>query len=213
MAYQHFDNAVVLDKVMQQAGEDPEQADFRDILMRLRDGRVTLADWGHLMSQNITRVQDMSLFSNALHLRPTQESVMDHNVAQHRAGGEPIATINAVHSGPGASTAPADDAGGLEKALCLARSARVMLTSNLWIEVGLVNGSMGTVHAICYQSGGPPHHPLSVMVLFDSYSGPTFHDGSVPVTPIRRTWSSSRGQCSRLQLPLKLAWAVTIHKS
>ena len=51
------------------------------------------------------------------------------------------------------------------------------------------------------------------MVHFDSYSGPTFPDGTVPITPIRRSWSSSGGHCSRLQLPLKLAWAVTIHKS
>ena len=51
------------------------------------------------------------------------------------------------------------------------------------------------------------------MVRFDHYSGPTLHDGTVPITPLRRTWSNSGVQCSRLQLPLKLAWAVTIHKS
>ena len=88
-----------------------------------------------------------------------------------------------------------------------------MLTSNLWVDVGLVNGAMGTVQAICYQTGGPPDLPTAVMIHFDNYSCPTYHDGTVPITPIRRTWSSSGVQCSRLQLPLKLAWAVTIHKS
>ena len=88
-----------------------------------------------------------------------------------------------------------------------------MLTSNLWVDVGLVNGAMGTVRAICYRTGGPPDLPIAVMVQFDRYSGPTFPDGTVPITPLRRCWSSSGGQCSRLQLPLKLAWAVTIHKS
>ena len=49
------------------------------------------------------------------------------------------------------------------------------------------------------------------MVRFDNYTGPTLADQTVPI--IRRTWSTSGSNCSRLQIPLKLAWAVTIHKS
>ena len=46
-----------------------------------------------------------------------------------------------------------------------------MLTSNLWVEVGLVNGAMGTVKAICYKVGqAPPHLPIAVMVQFDCCS-------------------------------------------
>ena len=198
---------------MRQAGSDPEQVKFRDILLRLRDAEVTLANWNHLMTRTPTKVQNVSPFSNALHLIPTVEAVVEYNVAQLQTSGQSIATIKAVHTGPNAAKAPADDAGGLEAVVCLAKSARVMLTSNLWVDVGLVNGAMGTVEAICYRTGGPPDLPIAVMVRFDSYSGPTFPDGTVPITPLRRCWSSSGSQCSRLQLPLKLAWAVTIHKS
>lgn len=89
-----------------------------------------------------------------------------------------------------------------------------MLISNLWIEVGLVNGAMDTIEAICYRTGGPHDLPLAVMVKLDNYSGPTFQNTeTVPIIPIRRTWFKSGAQCSRLQLPLKLSWAVTIHKS
>uniref|UniRef100_A0A1X7TEW2 ATP-dependent DNA helicase n=1 Tax=Amphimedon queenslandica TaxID=400682 RepID=A0A1X7TEW2_AMPQE len=88
-----------------------------------------------------------------------------------------------------------------------------MQTSNLWVEVGLDNGAMGTVEAICYKETTPPHLPVAVMVQFDHYTGPTVHEGTVPITPVCRNWCSSRKQCSHLQLPLKLAWAVTIHKS
>ncbi len=84
-----------------------------------------------------------------------------------------------------------------------------MLHRNLWVDVGLVNGAMGTIAAKYYRSGGSLDPPVAVMVLLDQYSGPTFHDGTVPIT---RTWSAAEAACSCLQLPLKLAWAVTIHK-
>ena len=89
-----------------------------------------------------------------------------------------------------------------------------MLTANLWIEVGLANSAMGTVVAICYRGGqAPPNLPVSVMVRFGSYRGPTLPDATVPISPICHTWFTSSAQCSRLQLPLKLAWAVIIHKA
>ena len=52
---------------------------------------------------------------------------------------------------PGASKATSDDAGGLEPVICIPHGARVMLSANLWVEVGLVNGALGTVEAICYE--------------------------------------------------------------
>ena len=213
-AYQLFDRAIVLDQVMRQSGEDPNQVLFRNILLRMRDGQVTEEDWQHLLKQTPAQVQDLEQFRNALHLYPTVEAVAEHNVTKLHSTGQPIATVKATHTGPNASKASPDDAAGLDPVVCIAHGARVMLTSNLWSEFGLVNGAMGTVIAICYKSGqAPPNLPVSVMVQFDCYRGPTLHDGTVPIAPIRHTWSALSAQCSRLQLPLKLAWAVTIHKA
>ena len=213
-SYQSFQHAVVLDQIMRQSGQDPSQALFRDILLHLRDGEVTEDDWTHLMSRTPAHITDTSEFTNALQLFPTIEAVVEHNVTKLHDCGQRVATIKAVHSGPNTAKASSDDASGLEPVVCLAKGARVMLSSNLWVDMGLVNGAMGTVQALCYKQGqAPPSLPVAVTVLFDHYSGPTLSDGTVPITPLRRSWSLSGGSCSRLQLPLKLAWAVTIHKS
>ena len=194
-AYSQFETAFTLTQVIRQSGQDPDQTRFRDILMRLRNGDTTMEDWNHLMEQTPTRVQDQSPYVNALRLFPTVEAVVDHNVAMLRECGHPIATIKAVHTRANAAKAPPDDAGGLEPVVMLARSARVMLTSNLWVEVGLVNGAMGTLEAIYYKETTPAHLPVAVMVRFDHYIGPTMHDGTVPIThPI--VWSLNQDDAS-----------------
>ncbi len=104
-AYQLFDRAVVLKQVMRQSGHEQSQVLFRSILHRLRDGRLTTDDWNHLMKQTPAQVQDLAPFSTALHLRPTVEAVVEHNVTRLRANGQPIATIKAIHTGPNASKA------------------------------------------------------------------------------------------------------------
>ena len=183
--YQSFDRAVVLDQIMIQAGQDPSQVLFREILLRLRNGEVTEDDWKHLMTRTPAQISDNSAFNDALRLFPTVEDVVEHNVSKLHAC---VATIKAVHSGSNASKGSADDAGDLQPVVCLAKSARVMLSSNLWVDMGLVNGAMGTIQAICYKTGqAPPSLPVAVTVLFDHYSGPTLSDGTVPITPLRRS--------------------------
>lgn len=212
--YHQFDHAITLDHVVRQAGQSDAQKLFRDILLRLRNGELSVGDWKHLMKQTSVAVEDPDAFDNAIRLFPSTAAVAEYNVAKLHANGQPVAVIKAVHSGPGASKVSSDDAGGLEAVVCIAHGARVMLTANLWVQAGLVNGATGTVVTICYDGAGegPPNLPVAVTVRFDSYSGPTLHDGSVPIIPLRRIWLVSEKQCSRLQLPLKLAWAVTIHK-
>lgn len=99
----------------------------------------------------------------------------------------------------------------------LAVNAKVMLTSNIWQEVGLCNGAAGKVYQFLYQSNHkPPDMPIAVLVKFDKYVGPHFlssHPGCVPVTPLTFQWESNGQILSRQQVPLQLRYAITIHKS
>ena len=106
----------------------------------------------------------------------------------------PIARINAIHSSSIAASARADDAGGLEPVLLLAKGARVMLKSNLWAQKGLCNGATGEVFENLYATGHkPPSLPIAVLVQFDKYTGPPFltsNPGCIPIPPISFEWSN-----------------------
>ncbi|KAH9316675.1 hypothetical protein KI387_025302, partial [Taxus chinensis] len=75
----------------------------------------------------------------------------------------------------------------LENEVLLCIGQRVMLLCNLCVEVGLVNGSIGTIQDIIYTAGSkPPSLPMSVIVRFDNYTGPawdTINPKSIPILP------------------------------
>lgn len=84
-----------------------------------------------------------------------------------------------------------------------------MLTSNLWIAARLVSGYLGTIISIFYRAFvSPPQLPTFVVVNFYKYIGPPWDPNNpthLPIPPIKRG--------NHTQIPLKMAWGLTIHKS
>lgn len=221
-AYRQFQEVYKLDVIQRQSGNSEQQQNFRNILLRLRDRESTLADWTILT----TRLEEKLLsaereqFSKATVVLPKWSDVDIVNIDKLKSLNCPVAKVLATHPSGGreAKIADSDMAKGLEAQLLLARGARVMLTANLWTEGGLVNGAMGTVKDILFEDNGPPYLPTAVFIEFENYKGPaiTALDGTkvVPIVPIQRTWESKSGlSCSRIQIPVCLAWAITVHKS
>ena len=94
------------------------------------------------MTRTPAAVSDMSSFSSAIHLYSTIEAVVEHNIHKLHTCGQPVATMKAVHTGLNALKASPDDAGGLQPVVCLAKGARVVVSSNLSVDMGVVNGAM-----------------------------------------------------------------------
>ena len=73
----------------------------------------------------------------------------------------------------------------------------------------MLNGGLGVIQQILYNPGSsPPEPPTYVLIKFDNYVGVPWDESFPQVVPIT---SIERG--NKKQLPLKLTWGLTIHKS
>ena len=176
-AYPTFTEVFILYKVQRQdtaGAEDVCQQGFIDLLPRTRDGELTQDDWNLLLERDSSRqtAETKANFGDATRLFSKSE-VNDYNGKNVRALGTPVVKCAATHNCATVRCAPADAASGLETVLFLAKGAKVMLTKNLWQEVGLINGIRGDVVEIAYAEGAPaPAPPCYVVVRFDGYIGP-----------------------------------------
>ncbi|XP_065061670.1 LOW QUALITY PROTEIN: uncharacterized protein LOC135688681 [Rhopilema esculentum] len=217
--YFSFDNVIKLITNQRAAGTGESQKQLRDLLLHLRDGNISQDQWKILLTRTPSKVDNLSVFKDtAIKLAFGNKSVAENNYDSLIRLSVPIARINAKHNNVSASKQPADDMGGLQPTLLLSKGAMVMLTRNLWTEVGLCNGAIGVVYDIIYQTEqGPPNLPISVLVQFhDNYIGPSFSStvsNLVPISAVTSISDSFGPSYERQQLPLRLSWSITIHKS
>ena len=62
----------------------------------------------------------------------------------------------------------------------------------------------------------PQSLPIAILVNFSDYSGPPFiptKPKCIPIPPIVHEWHNGLNNLSRQQIPLRLSYAMTIHKS
>ena len=216
LAYKLFDKVVVLDENQRVRGKEAEQTLFRGILSRLRNGESSIDDWKVLLTRQPSVLPNILDFTDATRLYYSNEQVAKYNYDHLLQLNCPIAEIHARHSCNEAKRVSAQEMLGLHPAVLICKGAKVMLTKNLWPSTGFCNGSTGIVIDIIYETNhNPPDLPIAVLVKFDAYCGPSFFDipYCVPITPVTASVHIGNKTLERQQLPLTLAWALTIHKS
>ncbi|XP_068675421.1 ATP-dependent DNA helicase pif1-like [Montipora foliosa] len=215
--YMMFNNVVTLTVNQRVKGSDPEQIVFRDLLLRLRSGETSENDWKLLLTRQPLHANNIEQFKTATQLFYTNEQVANYNYDSLLQLKQPIAKIDTKHSSSEAAKISPQDMYGLEPSLLISKGALVMLTMNLWPSVGLCNGSAGTVVDIIYKtSHQPPDLPIAVIIKFDDYIGPSISNkipSLVAIALVTISVYSGNSVHERQQLPLKLAWVLTIHKS
>ena len=142
--YQLFDISIRLTESHRQKG-DPE---FAAQLERMASGDFNKEDWESWKPRALNRLpekEQKKFLSTATKLCARRADTKAFNVAQMKKTGGEIFRINAIDAGPGAGTADSNMAKGLAKSVVLSRNSQVVLTSNLWQEAKLVNGSRGII--------------------------------------------------------------------
>ncbi len=211
--YQTFEDVLVLGASVRQDNNDS----LADILKTMRVGELSPEQIDKLQDRSEGR-NNTARFAQSTLLCARKADYEQFNRTKVAELNSPRVAVHAVNEPDWAFQASADVAGSLANQLVLCKGMQVMLTTNLSLEVGLTNGSVGTVVGIVYLSHETDRADIpTVLVKFDGYKGDRSvlqeMEGVYPVSAITRTWYTQNNECHRTQLPLVPAYAISIHKS
>jgi ATP-dependent exoDNAse (exonuclease V) alpha subunit len=217
-AYFSFKNIIELKTIKRLDSKDPNAERFRQALLQLRESKVSVANRKWLMQRQIRLLdpeEQREFRRDAIRLYHSNDEKDLHNLHALVHNGEPFTVLRGDHSTASARRRKPNEFHGVPAELYVAEKAKVILRTNEWTEMGLANGARGTVREILYTKEQTPGKDLPVILVeFPSYRGPRFSEKCdpkvVPIVPVKITKQKIGW---RYNLPLDLAWALTVHKS
>ncbi|XP_078120102.1 LOW QUALITY PROTEIN: ATP-dependent DNA helicase PIF1-like [Sander vitreus] len=171
---------------------------FISLLQSVRVGRVTEEVTATLMGSAYHHIERDGILATRLCTHKDDVELTNEKKLQQLPGSARV--FEALDSDP-ALVKAIDAHSPVGKLIQLKVGAQVMLTKNQDVSRGLVNGARGVVVAFESGKNGLPHVRFLCGV-------------TEVLKPERWVFKSGGGvHLSRQQLPLKLAWAISIHKS
>ncbi|KAM3605101.1 uncharacterized protein V6R79_020754 [Siganus canaliculatus] len=171
---------------------------FISLLQAVRVGRVTEEVTSRLLDSAYHQIERDGVLATRLCTHKDDVELTNDNKLQQLPGS--VRVFEALDSDP-ALVRTIDAHSPVGRVIQLKVGAQVMLTKNLDVARGLVNGARGVV--VAFESG---KHGLPRVRFLCGVTE--------MLKPERWVFKAGGGiHLSRQQLPLKLAWAISIHKS
>ena len=209
---------------------------FTQLLNRVRTTSHTDDDIKCIQSRAIlVTAGDEDYSSDALHIIAENAPVDEYNIARLEQIQSPQYKLKALDQVPPhvrkqdierVFCKGRSETGGLDTEIVIKENARVMLTTNVEITDRLINGQLGTVMNV--NADNVSNKPSTIFVKFDdsnarmsaiqnSSSAFARENNVVPIQPVLarikvRPQKPSSHEIQRVQFPLTLAWACTVHK-
>ena len=235
----HFQTAITLEDNNQVDPTDPDSVFLNQFLKKIADGTVEKLDWETIITKCSRSTMDDYEWrkrgfegEDVTHLFMKNSQVLAHNHKRLKQLKRPILKVNAVNNNPKARKKKEDKFQQLPNQAFYAVESKVLLTKNINPMLGLANGSTGEVKGFVWDTSVTDEtisDATSVLVWTDfkgQYKGQSFFPqdqsrrGWVPIFASQvdiyeATGSGEKGYevLSRAMLPIKLAWAWTIHKA
>jgi ATP-dependent DNA helicase PIF1 len=148
----------------------------------------------------------------------TRDEVNNQNIQCLTWLNIPIKILAAINRGRDAKKVTEEEADNLLNRIYVCIGARVIFSTNLWADIGLVNGLIGIVIDLIWEADQDSNIilPFTILIQFDEYSGPVFpgcNAGIVPVFTELNQFNYKSAPCTQMQFPLHLTYAITIYKS
>jgi hypothetical protein len=216
----------------------PGASQYKESLVRLRDGAMTKEDHAHWLQHDLAAGRECKL-TQQQRKRFEDSDEVTHLFAENAGAGErngemagrlaqetgrSILRVASRDTTMAASRQTCESFGQLRRVVHLVEGAPVMIICNLRTPAGLVNGTRGRVVGAvlrCDDEDRDLRAAVSasdvayVVVDVPKYCGPVVypdHPSWVPIAPTTNRHKRFKGW-ERAQLPLVLAWGITIHKS